>query len=364
MAVRQMGQLSLADSLAVRRGRSSVTLERLSGLVDWSEIAAVVAPLRGSRYGAPGYPPLLMLKALLLQQWYALSDPGLEDALCDRLSFRRFVGLALDEAGPDHSTISRFRTALVEEQLSGPVFEAVTRQIDRQGLILRQGTMIDATLVEAQVKRPKKPKPSEELPDEPAAQGEAAQGEAAQGEAAQGEAAQGEAAQGEAARPASKLVRSPTDPEASWAKKGHQRYFGYKGHVAVDLGSDIIRRARLSTAKVADTSMGDQLVMGDEAAVYADKAYDSKARRARLKAAGIKDRIAHRPNKHHPLTRRQEQRNAGISWRRAGVERVFAIAKRLMGWRRVRYIGLVRNAGHFDLLCTAINLSRWRVLAA
>jgi IS5 family transposase len=354
MAVRQMGQLSLADSLAVRKGRSSVTLERLSALVEWSAIAAVVAPLRGSRYGAPGYPPLLMLKALLLQQWYGLSDPGLEDALCDRLSFRRFVGLALDEAGPDHTTISRFRTALVEEQLSGPVFEAVTRQIDRQGLILRQGTMIDATLVEAQVKRPKKPKPSDEPPDVPAAQDEAAQGEAAQGETAEGA----------AARPASKLVNSPTDPEASWAKKGHQRYFGYKGHVAVDLGSGIIRRARLTTAKVADTSMGDELILGDEAAVYADKAYDTKARRAQLKAAGIKDRIAHRPNKHHSLTPRQEQRNKGISRRRAAVERVFAIAKRLMGWRRVRYIGLARNAGHFDLLCTAINLRRWQVLAA
>jgi transposase, IS5 family len=355
MAVRQMGQLSLADSLAVRKGRSSVTLERLSALVDWSQVAAVVAPLRGSRYGAPGYPPLLMLKALLLQQWYGLSDPGLEDALCDRLSFRRFVGLALDEAGPDHSTISRFRTALIEEQLSGPVFEAVTRQIDRQGLILRQGTMIDATLVEAQVKRPKKPKPSEEPPDVPPTQGEVAQGEVAQGGAPAGEAAD---------RPASKLVSSPTDPEASWAKKGHQRYFGYKGHVAVDLGSGIIRRARLSTAKVADTSMGEALILGDEAAVYADKAYDTKARRAWLKAAGIKDRIAHRPNKHHPLTRRQEQRNDGIARRRAAVERVFAIAKRLMGWRRVRYIGLARNAGHFELLCTAINLRRWRVLAA
>jgi IS5 family transposase len=110
--------------------------------------------------------------------------------------------------------------------------------------------------------------------------------------------------------------------------------------------------------------MGDALIMGDEHAVYADKAYDTKQRRADLKGAGIKDRIAHRPNKHHPLTARQEQRNAGIARRRAGVERVFAIAKRLMGWWRVRYIGLARNAAHFNLLCTAINLKRLVVLAA
>jgi IS5 family transposase len=288
-----------------------------------------------------------MLKALLLQQWYGLSDPGIEDALVDRLSFRRFIGLALDEAGPDHSTVSRFRKELGEHGLSEKVFAEVTRQIDAKGLILRQGTMIDATLVEAQVKRPKKPKP-----------GELQEGQETETPVTPG------SASGEPERPASKLVLSPTDPEASWAKKGHQRYFGYKGHVAVDFVSGIIRRARLTTASVADTCMCDELIMGDEAAVYADKAYDTKARRARLKAAGIKDRIAHRPNKHHPLTPRQEQRNAGISRRRSGVERIFATGKRLMGWWRVRYRGFARNATHFDLLCTAINLRRLVRLAA
>jgi transposase, IS5 family len=351
MAVRQLGQLSLADSLVSRHGKSSVTLDRLDELIDWSRVAAELSKLRASRYGAPGYPPLMMLKTLLLQQWYGLSDPGVEDALVDRLSFRRFVGLALDEAGPDHSTVSRFRKALVEHGLSEKVFAEVTRQIDARGLILRQGTMVDATLVEAQVKRPKKPKP-----DEPQEGQEMETGVAA-------DAAPASSMSGKPERPASKLVLSPTDPEASWAKKGHQRYFGYKGHVAVDYLSGIIRRVRLTTASVADTCMCDELIMGDEAAVYADKAYDTKARRARLKAAGIKDRIAHRPNKHHPLTPRQEQRNAGISRRRSGVERIFAIGKRLMGWRRVRYIGLTRNAAHFDLICTAINLRRLVALA-
>jgi IS5 family transposase len=294
-----------------------------------------------------------MLKALMLQQWYDLSDPGLEDALMDRLSFRRFVGLALDEAAPDHSTISRFRKALGAEGLSSKVFAEIGRQIDEKGLILRQGTMIDATFVEAQVKRPKKPKP-----DEPAQK----EGE----EATKAEVAPPDAATAEdvSSRAPSKLVGSETDPDASWAKKGHQRYFGYKGHVAVDFVSGFIRKICLTTASVADTMMADELIMGDEQAVYADKAYDTKARRARLKAAGIKDRIAHRPNKHHPLTHRQEQRNKGISRRRSGVERIFAIAKRLMGWRRVRYIGLARNAAHFDLICAAINLRRLEMLAA
>jgi IS5 family transposase len=348
MSIRQTGQLSLADGLARQSSRLNATLERIHGLIEWGRVDTLLAPLRSSRYGAPGYPPLLMLKALLLQQWYALSDPGLEEALIDRLSFRRFVGLALGEAAPDHSTISRFRTALAAQGLSEAVFEVVNLQIDAKGLILRQGTIIDATLVEAHVKRPKKPKE-----DKTAAR-----------QAGSGEAAQPSEPKLAKPRPASKLITSPTDPEASWAKKGHTRYFGYKGHVAVDQGSGIIRRCILTTAKVADTSTADALIMGDERALYADKAYDTKARRAALKKAGAKDRIAHRPNKHHSLTKRQDRRNKGIARRRAAVERVFAIAKRLMGWRRVRYIGLARNAAHFALLCIAINLKRLAVLTA
>lgn len=358
MAVRATGQLSLADALVDRGGRRNGALDRLDGLVDWSRIVVLLAPLRGSPYGAPGYPPLVMLKALLLQQWYALSDPGLEEALADRLSFRRFVGLPLGADTPDHSTISRFRKALGEAGLSGAVFEAVTAQIDERGLLLRQGTLIDASLVEAQVKRPKKPKEPE------IASAEAEPEAAAPAEQSPPAAVERQAQEEPAGRPPSKLVASPADPEASWAKKGHKRYFGYKGHVAVDLGSGIIRRTLLTTASVADTTVADALVMGDERAVYADKAYDTKKRRAALKQAGTKDRIAHRPNKHHALSPRQEQRNAGIARRRSAVERVFAIAKRLMGWWRVRYRGLARNAAHFELLCTAINLKRWAVLAA
>jgi transposase, IS5 family len=341
MAIREMKQLSLADGLVARQGRSSVTLERLDGLVDWGPVAALLLPMEPSRRGAPGYPALPLYKMLLLQQWYALSDPGLEDAVADRLSFRRFVGLSLDEPAPDHSTLCRFRNGLIEHRLTERLFSEVTRQIDAQGLILRQGTMIDASLIEAQVKRPKKPKD-----------------EAVGGEGTGLEATPAiETPTGE--RPPSKLVASATDPEATWAKKGHRRYFGYKAHVAVDFLSGVIRRARFTSAAVADTSLGDDLIIGDERAVYADQAYDKKARRTFLKAAGIKDRIAHRPNRHHPLTARQEQRNAGISRRRSGVERVFATPKQRMNWRRVRYIGLARNAGHFDLICTALNLSRW-----
>jgi transposase, IS5 family len=369
---RRLGQLSFADGVARREGRSEEFLSLVSELVNWAALEAVLRPIGRSRRGAPGYPTVLMLKAVLLQNWYDLSDPALEDALADRLSFRRFVGLALDEAVPDHSTISRFRKALVAHGLTEAVFGEVLRQIEARGLVLRQGTMIDATLVEAAVRRPKKPKPagSDAAKPVPAKAASAAEtgsaGAAVVTPAETGNAGATAVTPTEPAadRPPSKLILSTTDPDARWSKKRGVRSFGYKGHVGVDRRSGIIRRRHFTAGNVADTSVAEALICGDEKAVFADAAYDTHARRAALKARGVSDRIAHRANKHHPLTPRQLARNKVISRRRAGVERVFAIAKHLMGWGRARYRGLQRNAGHFDLLCIAINIRRLTVLTA
>lgn len=347
MACRELGQLSLADSLVTGVGQNA-TLDRLAELIDWTALARLVSPLDPLRRGAPGYPALALLKAVLLQQWYGLSDPGLEAALSDRLSFRRFCGFALDDKTPDHVTIHRFRDGLRRQGLAERVFEEVNRQIDERELILRHGTLIDASLVEAAVKRPPKPKLEEESPAE--APEEAPPAEAADGPAPV------------AARPPSKLVRSTVDPEAAWTKKNGRRTFGYKAHVGVDKGSGIIRRQRLTPANVNDTVEADALICGDEAAVYADEAYTTRKRREALRKLGIKDRMMHRPNKHHPLTPRQIQHNRAIGRLRAPVEQVFAQLKRLCGWSRVRYYGVARNAVHLALLCTALNLKRLVVL--
>lgn len=293
-------------------------LERIDALISWDRVEDLLAPTR-SHLGSKGYPALSLFKALLLQQWHTLSDPGLEEALQDRLSFRRFCGFSLADATPDETTFVRFRQALAGRDLSGALFEEINRQLDSRGLVVRSGTLIDATLVAAQVSRP------------PGRSGES----------------------------------SPTDPEATWTRRGRQGYFGYKAHVAVDQGSSLIRGAELTTAKVSDTAVADRLVQGDERAVYADRAYDDKARRRRLKAAGIKDRIMHRANKHHPeLPRLQRRRNQLISPIRAAVERTFGTLKRSYGYRRVRYRGLDRNGSHLFLLCIAVNLRRAEVLTA
>jgi transposase, IS5 family len=303
-------------------------LEEFSARLDWSELERVLGGLRSGRRGAPPFAALLMFKALLLQQWYGLSDPGLEEALCDRMSFRRFVGLNADEAGPDHTTLWRFREALSQQGLDGAAFEAVNRQLDDLGLIVRQGTLIDASLVAAASRPPAPPKPDELAPG------------------------------------ASKLVGLAREPQADWTKRGRARWFGYKAHVGVDKGSGIIRRVFMSGAACNDTEMAEALVVGDEAEVWADKAYDSHARRAALKARRVKNRIMRRGNKHHPESRWSVRRNRLIGRVRGRAETVFAVLKRHYGKARARYLTLARNQADLILACTAMNLRRALVLTA
>ncbi|GLS29349.1 Transposase domain [Mesorhizobium albiziae] len=135
---------------AAREGR----LDRLSALVKWCRFEKVLARLRPvDGPGRPAYDTLLMFKALLLQSLYGLSDMELEEALADRLSFRRFVGLGLEETVPDHTTLNRFRNLLVEEKLLEKLFGELDRQMDQAGLILRRGTMLDATVIETMAAR-------------------------------------------------------------------------------------------------------------------------------------------------------------------------------------------------------------------
>lgn len=327
MSERAMGQMSFADRLVADVARGNATLERINGLVDWSPIERLLSGLRGGPMGAPGYPALAMFKALLLQRWHDLSDPQLEDALADRLSFRRFVGFSVMEPVPDHATLWRFREALGQSGLAEPAFTEITHQIEASGLILKRGTLIDATLIPAAVNPPAPP--SDPLP--PEADG----------------------------RPANKLVKSPLDPDAAWTKQQGQRSFGYKAHVAMDQDSRIIRRVLVTPANVNESVPADDLICGDEATVYADKAYDSNARRARLNRCGIRDGIMRRANRWHAMNKWMIRRNNIISRYRAPIESLFAHFKHVYGFARSRHRGLVRNATAIQLAATAMNLQRW-----
>jgi IS5 family transposase len=312
------GQLSLAEALMSDKLGYNARLEGIASAVAWDRFEALLRPLAPEGPGRPPYDALLMLKALLLQQWYGLSDEAAEEALNDRMSFRRFCGLALEEASPDHTTICRFRERQREADLVERLFAEFERQLEAAGLILKRGTMVDATVVEAARTRPARGKEDE-----------------------------------------------AGDKDAAFARrKGRPgSTYGYKAHVAVDQGSLLIRAASLTPANVNETSVADALIRFDEKAVYADKAYASRARRALLKRHGIKARILHKTwGGGPPLTASQKRHNRLIGPLRAAVETVFATLKRRMAYTRVRYVGLVKNEAHLILLALAYNIRRAAVL--
>ena len=148
---RDMGQPSLAESLLPETLGHNERLERIAEAFDWDRFGRLLARVHSALEGRPSYPPLMMVKVLLLEQWYNLSDPQMEEALQDRISFRRFVGLGLQDDTPDYSTISRFRATLEELGISETLFKELEVQLDERGLVLKEGTLMDATLVKAHV---------------------------------------------------------------------------------------------------------------------------------------------------------------------------------------------------------------------
>ena len=313
------GQLGFGDGWVSPKVGQNAVLERLGREVKWYRFEKLLARLSPQGPGRPPFERLLMLKALLLQQWYRLSDAQLEEALNDRMSFRRFAGLALEADAPDHTTLCRFRNLLVAEGLAARLFAEFERQLEGRGLLLKEGTMIDASLLETGA-RP------------PSPQGE----------------------------------RQASDPDAGLTARDGRRgtHYGYKLHAGVDTKSRLIRRVELTAANVNDTQMADQLVCGDERAVYADKGYAKRARREWLKSQGIKPRIMHKSwGGGPPLTRLQKRHNRMIAAVRAQVEGVFATLKRWLGFAQVRYIGLAKNRSHAFLVALAYNLTRALKLA-
>jgi len=319
MAMKQVGRPSFVEALLSTKGVGG-QLDRLSGLVKWYRFEKLLRPLRDEAGpGRPGYPVLVLFKSLLLQSLYGLSDRELEEALDDRLSFRRFIGLSLEEAVPDHSVLNRFRNQLVGAGLLERLFMELDRQLEAAGVVLKRGTMLDATLIQAA-----------------------------------------------AAPPPRDRQQQPRDADAGFAKRQGKpgSTYGYKAHVGVDQGSGLIRSVITTPANVNDTTPADRLVRGDERAVWGDAAYHTHARQAALKARGIKARLMRRANKHHPtLPPRLARYNRLIARHRAAVETTFATMKHRMCLTRIRYLGLAKAAGQVLFAAIAFNLRRWTRLA-
>jgi transposase, IS5 family len=302
--------------LAAEALRRETRLDRIGELLNWGPIAYRLEKLCRKDQGRPPFPPVVMFRALLLAQWYGLSDRELEESLCDRLSFRRFVGLRLEDATPDHTTLCRFRDRLCEVGLEKKLLDIINAQLERKGFMLKKGMLIDATIVESASRPP----------------------------------------------PVGDSGEDRLDPDAAFLKREGRsgRNYGYKAHVASDEGTLLIRAAVLTPANVNETEVADELITAckDARAVYADRAYDSHARRAFLAELGLKNGIMQRGNKHHSPSQEMLAHNAACSRVRSAVETVFAVLKRNYDFRRMRYLGCVKNQLHLTLLAICFNLRR------
>ena len=323
MRERESAQLSFADTVVSQLGgkRTQALLNQLDAAIDWESLAKPVrAVYRNADGGAPAEPVVRMIKIVLLQKWFNLSDPQAEEQLNDRVSFRRFVGLRGQEAAPDETTIVVFRGRLREADLDRKLFEIVKRSIERRGLLMKEGTLVDALILEA----PKGRKTGEK--DE------------------------------------SGHDLTTRDPEASFTQKHGRSYHGYKGHVAADR-SGIVTDFEFSTASHHDSRYIDELMKKEKRAVIADAAYADKDRRRRLERKGVTDGIAHKRQRGQkelpPLLRKINRAIASI---RSRVEHTMA---RLRKWgaARARYRGERRNRFDFAMTLVAHNLRRAMWLA-
>jgi transposase, IS5 family len=319
MGQRRIGQLGLLDAaVSQRRSRRREMLDEVGQLLDWSAFDRLLSVLPVAAKGEPSFPALMMFKVLLLQRWHGLSDPAMEAALFDRLSFQRFAGLSLEDETPDHSTIWRFRERLTKKGLIEGLFAELDRQLGARGLLIKQGTLIDASMVSSAARRPRKEDGS----------------------------------------------TSRIDPDARFGADNERRRFtfGYKMHVAVDQKSGLIRNGLLTPANVQDVSMASKLIPSEAGKVFADRGYHSRALREHLQARGFEDGIMRRSQRGKPLSAAEIERNHRLVPLRSPVEAIFGTLKRSYGFTRMRYFKAARNLTAYLLACMAYNLKRSLVL--
>jgi IS5 family transposase len=300
--------------------------------VDFAALAAEVdrAAPRPSRErgGRPPFPTELMVRVLLIQQLFNLSDEQMEFQLLDRLSFQRFVGLRASSQIPDRTTIWTFKERLIQAGASESIFEAVNKQLSKHGYIARGGQMIDASIVQA----PKQSLSKDE-----------------------------KALVGEGAMPITwtPAKRRQKDTDARWTKKHGKSYFGYKVSVNADKCYKLVRKIKVSTASENDTLHFEDVLDPNNTNrnILADKGYVDGEREDRLTKQGWRMHIQRKGSKDKPISATQQRRNHRIAKTRARVEHVFAGLAQL-GGKAVRSIGLSRATLQLNWKVAAYNLQR------
>ena len=310
-----MKQATLPLQLGVRKTRKQVFLEQMEQVVPWDALVELIAPYYPE--GKTGRPPFslqTMLRTHFMQQWFTLSDPGMEEAFFDTPIYREFAQLAEFGRLPDESTILRFRHRLEKHKLAEQILATVNDLLSQRGLLLKTGTVVDATLI--------------------------------------------------AAPSSTKNKDKARDPDMHSSKKGEQMYFGMKAHIGADAESGLVHTVRGTSGNVHDVTQGNSLLHGGEKFAWGDAGYQGIEKRPDAKP-NVTWHIAMRPGLRRALDKdkaadaaidQAEKLKAGI---RAKVEHPFRVIKRQFGYVKVRYRGLKKNTAQLITLFALSNL--WMV---
>lgn len=298
-------------------------LGEMETVVPWAELLAVIEPHYPT--GKRGRPPVgleRMLRVYFIQQWYGLSDEGVEDAITDSQALRSFVGIDLTrESAPDATTLLQFRHLLEKHELTKALFEAIKCKLTAQGLMMKEGTIADATIL--------------------------------------------------AAPPSVKNEDKARDPEMHQTKKGNQWYFGMKAHIGVDAESGLVHSLVGTAANVADVVETGNLLHGEEKTVHLDAGYTGIEKREEVKDVKVTWQVAVKRGKIKALPEGSQFRELMVKLERAKasirarVEHAFHVLKNLFHYKKVRYKGLSKNTAQLHTLFALVNLviAKRRLLA-
>ena len=319
-----MKQMSLGESgfeRKTKRTRKREFLDEMNLVVPWAELVSLIAPhapAPGAKGGRPPFAVETMLRIHFIQQWFNLSDPAMEEALYDMALFREFVGLDAGEDNlPDESTILRFRHLLEAHNLSLQILATVNATLAAKGLLLKSGTVVDATLI--------------------------------------------------AAPSSTKNSSGERDPEMHQTKKGNQWHFGMKAHIGVDADSGLVHTVTTTAANAHDITQAHALLHGEEEIVFADSGYRGVHKRDEIQEQhpDLDWQIAMMPgqrkamDKSKPVNALREQLEKLKASIRAKVEHPFRVIKCQFGHRKVRYRGLAKNTSQLLVMFAMSNL--WMV---
>lgn len=331
-----------------RRTRKSTFLRQINTIIDWLPIEKEINKVykRGKSVdGRPSYPGILLFKMMLLQSWYKLSDPGVEDMVNENLSAMSFCGLQIEDDVPDHSVISRFRSELTSKNAFDRLLRKINKQLEDKNVMVKEGAaLVDASLTDSP-RRPKGKTTYEIAHDRKEDQRDP----------------ESETKEDDHQK-LIKQVHPGVDCEGRWVKKAGRLHYGFKKHIATDLDG-LVTAVHTTTANEHDSKGLKPLIKKTpnkkiKKGVFADKGYKVPVNDEFLEKKKIKNRIQHKAYRNRPLTQWQTKFNKLISTERYKVERTFGGMSRWFGAGIAKYVGLEKTHTQHVMEAIAHNLYR------